>query len=424
VRRLARLAQTLPFRLVVALVIVALHVFTMAHFGRERLGYPFNAAPGQPPALPSPKTDVAPERWDRLVVSRWDAQHYMALGMRGYRYCKERSQLRPGENPDDGAACQLHFYPTYGFLGAAVVAVTHAPIDYALFGISVFACIALTLMWTGKEITTPLGVGGAYLSLALLNSFTTGFVLVTIETEPCLMALTMGAFVCFQKRWLLPAALLAGAASAIRVTGVAAGLAFSAALFASTLREHPRVSVAWAKTAALVALSGWGLLALMGYYGVRFGDPLIYAHAHEAAYQHSVGLLKTLFPDGRTLMQSLWVSGNSGVFLAAALLWFALGHREGLRRFSFEAQVFWYTLFFAIVGISMVGSVDYSFGGSSRFMLTVLPLFFAMAGVMRRRPVVLALWVYLSAAHYYNGSICYYESQRLADRQQRCGFTK
>jgi hypothetical protein len=416
--------MSLPFRLAFAAAIVAFHVVMLTRLGETRLGYKFNEAPGEAPALPNPGADMAPQRWDRLIVSRWDAQHYMAIGMRGYRFCKSKAQLRPGEMPDNGASCQLHFYPTYGFMGAAVVAATHVPIDYALFGISVAACVALTLMWTGKEITTPLGVGGAYLSLVLLNLFSTGFILVTIETEPCLMALSMGAFVCFQRRWLLPAALLAGAATAIRITGVATGFAFCAALLALTVEEHPRPSAAWARSALLMALSGWGILTLMGYYWARFGDPLIYAHSHEQAFQHSIGFWKTLFPEGRVLMQSLWAEPNDGMILAAVLLWFALGHREGLARFTREAQVFWYTLFFGIVAISMIGSVDYAFGGSARFMVTVLPVFFAMAGVMRKRPAVLALWLYMSTAHYYSGSMCFYESQRHPDRLHRCGFAR
>ena len=49
-------------------------------------------------------------------------------------------------------------------------------------------------------------------------------------------------------------------------------------------------------------------------------------------------------------------------------------------------------LFFAIVAISMVGSVEMMRdGGNTRYMLSVLPIFFAMAAIMRRKPVVLAL---------------------------------
>ncbi len=422
--RLERLAQTLPFRIVVALAILAFHVAAMAHLGRDRLGLAFNASPNDPPAFHDDKPDQRIDRWDRLIVSRWDAEHYIGLGMRGYRFCKDKSQLRPGEAPDSGGPCQLNFYPGYPFLGAALVAALHLPIDCALFGVSMAACFALTLMWTGRTMTRALGVDKAYLALALLNIYSGAYILVTIETEPALMAFTMGAFLCMQRRWWLAGALLAGAASAIRITGVSAGFAFCAAILVVTLREHPRPSLAWAKSVGLMALSGWGVMALMGYFGYRFGDPLAYAHAYQRAYHHTANVWSAFLPDGRLLIQSIWAEPNDGIFLAAALLWFALGHRAGLSRFTREAQFYWYTLYFALMGITMIGSVDNAYGGCQRYTLTVLPLFFAMAAVLRRRPAALVLWAFMSFTHYYNGGMCFYESQRMGDRGQRCTFAR
>jgi hypothetical protein len=57
-------------------------------------------------------------------------------------------------------------------------------------------------------------------------------------------------------------------------------------------------------------------------------------------------------------------------------------------------------------------------------MLTVYPLFFAMAGQMRRRPVVLAIWLVMSGAHYYNGSMCNYVGQFHPQRLQKCNFAR
>jgi hypothetical protein len=422
--RLGRVARSLPFRLVFALAIVAFHLVAMARLGRERLDYKFNESPDHAPMLLGAHGEGTIQEWDRLIVSRWDAQHYMGLGMRGYRFCKDKSELRPGEFPDSNPACQLHFYPGYGFLGAAVARVLQVPIDYALFGVSMVACAAIALMWTGKAMTDALGTDNAYLSLILMNAFTSAFILVTIETEPVLLALSMGAFVCLARRRWLAAALLAGAASAIRITGVATGFAVCAALLVTTLRDHPRPGPAWLKSVTLMAISGWGVLTIMTYFAVRFGDPMAYAHSYEREYHTHASLSQALFPDGRLLMQSLWAEPNDGVFLAAALLWFALGHRAGLGRFSVEGQAYWYTLYFATVGISAVGSVANAFGGAARYVLAALPLFFAMAAVMRHKPVVLALWLFMSLTHYYNGGICMYESQSRGDRAQRCTFAR
>jgi hypothetical protein len=134
--------------------------------------------------------------------------------------------------------------------------------------------------------------------------------------------------------------------------------------------------------------------------------------------------MKIFIPDGRLLMQSIWAEPNDGVILAAGLFWFALGHRKGFIGFPVEAQAYLYALFFTIVGISMYGSVDFAYGGNSRYLVTVLPLFLAMAGAMRRRPVVLALWLFMSVMHYYHGSICFYVGQDHPDRLHRCSFAR
>ncbi len=171
-----------------------------------------------------------------------------------------------------------------------------------------------------------------------------------------------------------------------------------------------------------MAVSGWGTLAIMGYFRHRFGDALIYGHAHERAYGYTARLAKALLPDGRLLMQSIWAEPYDGVFVAATLLWFALGHKKGLRGFAPESRAFWYVLFFGVVGISMYGSTPCAYCGGTRYMLVALPLFFAMAAVMRGRPIVLALWVFMSTVHYYDGSACFFLSQNAPDRRHKCSF--
>jgi len=258
----------------------------------------------------------------------------------------------------------------------------------------------------------------------LMSVFSTGYTVVTMQTDPVFMALTMGTFVCLQKQWRLPGALLAGASTAIRIQGVATGFASCAWILVSTWREGRRPNRGWIWRGLLMAISGSGIMALMAYYAWRFGDPLIYSHSHGRAYHHAPNLMRILIPDGRLLMQSIWAEPNEGLALVATLLWFALGHRAGLARFSAGARAFWYTLYFGIVGISMVGSSDYGYGGFSRYAVTVFPLFFAMAAVMRRNAVVLALWLVISSMHYYNGSMCFYLGQLHPERLQRCGYAR
>ena len=173
-----------------------------------------------------------------------------------------------------------------------------------------------------------------------------------------------------------------------------------------------------------MAISGCGLMFLMGYFAWRFGDPMIYAHAHGRSFHHQPDLMGALFPDGRLIMESIWAEPNEGVVLAGALLWLGIGHRKGLAGFSLEARAFWYTLAISTIVICVLGSAANGYSGNSRYMLSVFPVFFAMAAVMRRKPLLLALWLVMSFAHYYNGSLCFYVGQQHGQRLQRCSYAR
>jgi hypothetical protein len=418
-----RLATTLPFRCIVCVLALSLHVLAIEKLSKDRFGYDFGRPFFPPPQFIDAAHDSVPFGWDRLIVSRWDSQHYMELALRGYEPCKTKDELLPGQFPDDDKRCQMNFFPTYGWIGRWVAAKLSWAIDWSLLAVSMVASFGFLMLLTSRVITQALGVGTTYLAFLLVNTFTSGFMLVTVHTEPLFLLLAMGTFYCFARRWLFPAALLAGALSAVRVTGVAGGLAYATGLALLTLYERPRWPV-WILRAFYVVVSGWGLLALMAFYQHKFGDALIYMHAHGRQYHHEASLSKILWPDTRLLMQSLWAEPHDGVWLGAGLFWFALGHRKGLERFDVPAQAFWYTFFAGVVGISMLGSSEYGYGGLARYLLCVPPLFFAMAGIMRRRPIVLAIWLYVSIAHYWSGSMCFYVSQNAPDRFAKCGFAR
>jgi len=421
--RLRWLATTLPFRAIVACLILKGHLLAFEKLARER----FDVETFEVERASEPRflrdTDYVPVDWARLIVSRWDAQHYIELGLRGYEKCKSKTELGPDEYPDDEKRCQLNFFPTYGFIGAWVAARLGWGIDYGLFAVSLVSSFVLIMLWTSRVITSVVGVGTTYLALLLFNTFTTGFVLVTVQTEPIFLMLTMGTYYCFARRWLLAAALVAGASTAIRITGVPVGMAYSAALLLLTWREQPSRWV-WGVRALYIVLSVSGVLILMAYFQYRFGDALIYAHAHGRQYHHQASIAPILHPDTRLIMQSIWGEPNDGVWLAAGLLWFGLGHRKALERFDAPSQVFLYLLYVGVVGVAMVGSADYAYGGISRYLLGAIPLFFAMAALLRNRPIVLGIWLYISIAHYWGGSLCYYVGPSEGVRIERCGYAR
>ena len=401
---LAAHATTVPFRLAVALGLLGLQLAVAVHSG-QRFNAKFNAAPGSPPHFQNPARDWAPTNWDRLIVSRWDSGNYIELGLRGYQCCPPRGPTLPVHAP----GCNLAFYPTYGLLGRYLGNVTGLPIDFAMWGISLVSSFLFLFLWTGKDLTSRLGVAETYLALLFFNAYTTGYCLVMVQTEPLTLVLALGAFVAFSRKHRLLGALLAGAATSVRITGVAIGLAFAAGLLVELLRERPRSVWPWVRGVLLAVVSVWGQLALMAYHAHRFGDPMTYIHAHGQLFHHDKPSLASLFPpDADKIVQSIDYPLHEGLWLAAALLWFVHGHREALRRFPAEQQAFWYVMYFATVGIATVGMLPISLAGMSRYLLLALPMFFAMAAAMRPRPLLALVWLAMTAWHYWNVDLCTY----------------
>ncbi len=422
-QRAAAVLQHPAFRALAAIVVLVVHVALIAKVGRERFDYEFNAKPDLAPRFDDAKEQHYPWDWDRLVVSRWDAQHYQALGLRGYKYCQRKGALRPGENYDDGKNCELDFFPAYGWIGGAVHRTLKIPIDYAMFGVSLVASFAFLVMWTSRTMVRQLGLGRVWLSLLLFNAFSTGFTLVTVQTEPLVLALTMGAVLSIQRRWLFLGAVLAGACSAIRISGVTVGFAYCGALLVLTWKERP-APLEIARRVLLCAVSGGGVMGMMAYWKWRFDDPYIYQHAHERAFHHTASFYYLFFPDGRLLMQSIWAEPNEGILLGIGVLFLALGWKGAMRRFDDDARGFFGFLVFTVFAITLYGNSSLAFGGMSRYLITILPVFFCAAEVFRKHRVALLLWLFMSGAHYYNGSACFYVGQRHPQRIEKCGFAR
>ncbi|HXJ20056.1 MAG TPA: hypothetical protein VMT03_07460 [Polyangia bacterium] len=399
---LAQRATTRSFRLATALVVLAIQFFVAVRSG-DRFGVPFNVAPGRPPGFHDPAHERVPTNWNRLVVSRWDSGQYIELGLRGYRYCPERGAAIGSFN------CNLEFYPTYGMLGGLVSRLTGLAIDFSLLAISLVASFIFLFLWTGPDLTGRLGVGETYLALLLLNTYTTGYCLVTIQTEPLTLALALGSYVAFARRRHLLGALLAGATSGIRVTGVAVGAAYAIGLLVELLQqERPRPRKAWLRLALLGLLCGWGQLVLMAVHTVRFGDPLAYIHAHGAAFKHSPSLGALLWPEPEWFVEAIDYPLHEALWWAAALFWYLLGRRDVLARLSSSQRAFWDVTFWGTIGIATAGMLPIALAGMSRYLLLAFPLFFAMAAVMRPRPAVLAIWLVMSVWHYWNIDLCTY----------------
>lgn len=417
--RLQSLMRSLPVRLLIPALFLVFHLLVLSALARERFGLPFNNAPGAAPSFFNPAVDPVPNHWNRLIVSRWDAQHYITLALRGYEYCAPRAALGPHHFPDSDVVCQLGFFPGYAFLGKAVSWLARTPVDYALFAVSLLSSFFAMFLWTSREMLDGLGVWTAYTSLLLLNVFTTGYALVTLQTEPTALFLTLGSFVLLERRKLALGALCAGAVGIIRPTGVAVGFAFALSVLVMTWKERPKLPV-WLWRTVLMLVAAWGLIALLVFWQVRFGDALVYSHSRTRYYHYSPDPLALLAPKYTWISQSIWAAPNEGIWLACGLLFFALGHKRALGGFSQTARIYWYAVYVLVVGIASVGQVAIGFSGMSRYLLLAVPMFFALAAAFKGRPLALALWVLFGMVHYWSVNACFYVGKGEPDFWQVC----
>jgi hypothetical protein len=416
-QRLSSLARSGAFRLAISILILGAHLFIVSSFARERFGLPMNRDPGNPPHFVEPSVEWYTSTWDRLAVSRWDSCHYISLLERGYSQCPPQDMRHAAVGQ---ARCNLNFYPGYPALTWLVNLVLRLPSDYALFAVSIAASLLFLFLWTDRIIVDALGVGGAYASLLAFNAFTTAFALVTPQTEPCTLLFTLGAFLAFARRRLLLAAILAGAASAMRISGAATGIALGLAILCQLFLERPQRKRDWVVPALSAVLSVWGVVAIMGYHWYRFRDPLLYVHAHAQTYAHSGSFASLIDPQTEWLLRSVDHPLHEGVVLAFATVWFLLGRKQAMSGFSVPERVFWYTLTVVGVLISVLGTIELGLSGMNRYLLLILPLFFAMGSFLKSRPGLFAVWIVISFWHYRQADLCDYLGGVGEGRFSRC----
>jgi hypothetical protein len=364
--------------------------------------------------------DNDPPHWNRLLPARWDAEHYLNLGLRLYKYCPAE-RMRAGK-PAGGMPCDLAFYPGYPVLGHLLSFGGSLPIDWVMLGISLVASWIALYLWTGPEIVEALGLRAAWVSLFVFNTFTSAFFLVTILTEPVLLACAIGAFVLLARDRLWLAAIVAGAGTGARITGVALSAGFALALVVKTFRERPLPARVLVARAAMLGVAGWGQALIMAYHGLVLGDPLLYIHAYERGYGTQSSLAALFRPDNSWLMRSFDMVEHAGVWVLIALLFLLLGGREALRRFPPEARAYWMGLTSAVLFISITGTVTRSFLGMSRYVLIALPIFFAAGKLFARRTLALGLWAAFSLWHYWNVDLCLYIGDRSPNTFKACHF--
>ena len=183
---LGEMSGTRQFRVGVAVLFTAFHLVMFAAAGRDRLDLPFNSAPGQAPYYSNPKVSSLrgyprqPHHWSRLIVSRWDSEHYIGFAVRGVSACP--TEGTPGPVTDLAyLECGLGWLPAYGMVGGTIAHATGIPDDVMLVVISVLCTILVNLLWTqllARSTRPARRKLEAFGALIAFNVFPTAFYLV------------------------------------------------------------------------------------------------------------------------------------------------------------------------------------------------------------------------------------------------------
>ena len=305
--------------------------------------------------------------------ARWDAGWYLGIAAHGY-------PALPAPGEPNGVV----FFPLYPILIAGVNLLIHNGAASALLVSNAAFVIALVLLY--RLTSECYGDFTARWTVLLLAIFPFSFYFSAAYSESVFLLAVVGAFYFGQrKKWFL-AALFAMAASAARAVGVTVALGL-VLLYLSTVQfrlRQVRRDILW------LALAPLGLIAYMGYLGIRFNDPLLFITSRNVTGWEAG---RTLAVAWDTVISNLTSIQRlvSGAFVRAPMDLFHIGLSVvalillvvAWRRLSI-AHVIW-----AIVCV--VISFLNGWGGMGRYLLPIFPVFIAVPLLIKRENVLTSI---------------------------------
>lgn len=407
--KLAELAPKTWFRGAVAVALVIGHLVAFTIAAHQRLNVPFNSSPAEAPYYSDPNAHALmrpprqPHHWSRLIVSRWDAQHYIGFAVRGLYDCPKDG------TGQDFVACGLAWMPTLGLLARPIADGTGVGADYVLLAFSLIAAIVINLLWTSKTLVKRLGLFEAYAALIAFNLFASAFYVVTPYAEACVFACLLGAFIFLANgRWFASAALV-GAATALRPTAAGFAVGFGCAAVLAAWNARKAGTARWWLPAAAIPLAGWGQLAMMLVFKIVLGDAKAYLHAQLAFAGDAGGLHYHRFFEASWYLHMLSAQHYDGVILLGAIVVILLTARELAAKLASVEMVFLAvtSAVMAFLPLSAVGG----YWGFNRYLMLCPLIFFAAGELAARRRSVYVLWLVVGALIYWNVEMCSYIAQ-------------
>lgn len=396
----------MPVRLAVAAFFVLLHLALFSRAGHQRLGLPFNSSTSERPYFSNPdatpfETPRQPHHWSRLVVSRFDAQHYIATAERGLSACPQHAS--------DGAAylnCGLGWLPAWGIVGNVVSNVTGTASDTALLVLAIIAALVLNLLWTSAAIVKRLGRVSAWAALFAFNAFPAAFYVVTPYSEAATLALGLAGFVALAngRSWL--AAALVGASTALQPSSAAFALALGCALVVMASRRRTEGRADWLRPLLALPLCIWGQLVTIVALQIFVGDGMAYLHARHA-FGATYEWRRLL--SGVNYMRGLAGQDMDGAMLLAVVAIIAFSARDVMKRLGVVEATYVAVASVAALVLSVVTPVHY--WGQTRILMSCLLAFFGLGVIAKKVPILFVLWCVLSFAFYWHVDLCDYVTQ-------------
>jgi hypothetical protein len=407
--KLTELAPKTWFRAAVAAALVIGHLVAFSIVGHQRLGLPFNSSPDEAPYYSDPDAHALtqpprqPHHWSRLIVSRWDAQHYIGFAARGLSACPKGGTGKQFVN------CGLAWMPTLGLVAHAITATTGAAADYTLLAFSVIAAIVINLLWTSKTLVKRLGQLEAYAALIAFNLFASAFYVVTPYAEACVFACLLGAYLCLANgQWFRGAAVI-GAATALRPTTMGFACGFGCAALLAAWQARKAGTNRWWIPLAAIPVAAWGQILMMIVFAVALGDSRAYVHAQLTFAGADGGLHFHRFFEASWYLHMFSAQHYDGVIILGAIVLIVLTARELAAKLP-RVEMIFLAVTSAVMAFLPLSAV-HGYWGFNRYLMLCPLIFFAAGELAARRRSVYVLWLIVCVLIYWNVEMCSYIAQ-------------
>jgi hypothetical protein len=321
---------------------------------------------------------LSPGGWFLPGLVQWDSGWYAEIAEGGYWY-------RAGE------AGPTAFFPGYPSAVRLVLELFGVHAYVAGVWVSLVCGLVATVMFTlwvdrvcGARIT-------AHATVAFVAFPFSFFLFGPMYSESFFVATVVSAFYCLERRWLVPAVLLAAVATATRPIAPAVVAGMVIRQWELKRADGRRLGPA----DALLLLSGAGMGAYVAFLWWKFGDPLAFAHVQSAPGWGHV-------PGWRSWLKLRFFAVISGRLPTHVKLIYALHAILGVGALLLAIRVrrligWGYAAYVILaIGIPLVANKDFFPVG--RYVVGAFPCAAAVASLWTDRPALRSAWVVLSAA--------------------------